>query len=194
MELQDRHLQQRETTWNKDTKAYFWLRNRISTMTALAAEKEKAALTKLKPGRFYFELKKIIEWLDGHGNPFDRSKVLFPLAWLAADPRRIDLINNLKIKSEIQAEKQKRFKELLSQEKEEENRAKRAETYKLSLFMKEYPTEPERRRAIIRVFNLNPDLFFGLTLDDDRALKIAIWLAAKQIQAISAIEKEQKAA
>lgn len=190
MELNERYLQARETSTKIDNDAYFWLRKRFTALSDMAGAREKAALSRLKMRSSYAEIKKLVEWLDCHGNPRDRSRILFPLAWLAARQGRVELISFLKRKGEIQVAEKERLAALKSEEEAEKKRAGMIEAVRIGLFFKEYPTEAERRRAVIRAYNLNLEKFCGLTLEDDSALKLAIGLCVEAIEALSRFDQE----
>lgn len=186
--IDSRYLAQRETQAGKDFRAFRKLTKHIDGLSPIAKRHEYAALKTLKFSVGFGDMWVAVSWLLDNGTFPDRQRCLFPLGWLAAAPDRLRSVLHRAKAETARKHLDDWRRDLISEREREQARADRATGQAFEKFKAEYPSEPERRRAMIRIFNLHREKFGPITLTDPAARALCVALLVSELEALEVVQ------
>ena len=193
--IDSRYLEERETQAGKDFRAFRKLTKHIGDQTPIARGREREALRELRGRGFYYrDIWTAVAWLLERGTFPDLRRCLYPLAWLAAGADRFQSVLHRAAAEIARKHLEDWRRELISQRELEQKRAEKETAAAFDRFRSEYPTEPERRRAMIRVFNLHREKFGPLTLAAPAAQSLCVALLFFELEALEIVRDRSKLA
>lgn len=192
--MDSRYLEQRETRAGKEMRAWQKLTNAQDDFSPISRVKERTALKELRRRHSYCEILTAFQWLFENGTFPDRQRCLFPLSWLAAGSDRMRAVLHRAHAEMVREYLNDWRRELISERKREQARADRATDRAIQKFTAEYPTPPERMRAMIRVFNIHREKFGTMTLEDPAARALCIAFIVTEIEALEMLQEQRSQA
>lgn len=179
----EKYLIRRETTAFYEQNAFNSIWGYLGNLSAIAKTNEKAKLRELRKGFSYCQILRSMSWLLENGTFPDLQRCLYPLGWLASQPGRLRAVLHRTDAEKAREHLNQWRRELISQNEREQIRADRETDRAVKKFTAEYPTEPERRRAMIRVFNIHREKFGQMGLEEQAARALCIALLVSEIEA-----------